>query len=105
MADSDLPSFPVLWDGQTYQVQTKQSDIARVEAQYGKSASGITQTAEMGFLLALAWHRLRKMGVTVPATFDEFLDGDPEIDMEKIEAGGDTKADSTNATETPSTGS
>ncbi len=96
---SNYLSFKIEWDGAAYQVDTKQSDIARVEAQFGKSISTISETTEFGLLLALAYQRLKKDGVAVPDSYDAFLDGEPEIDMDTVEGGDGGKAEgSTNAT-------
>jgi hypothetical protein len=54
------------------EVVIMQSDIARAELQLGKGVP------EMGlslvFALALAWHGLRRMGVSLPDDFYDFAD-------------------------------
>ncbi len=81
-------SFDVEWDGITHHLDTQQSDVARVEVQFGKSFGKISDETPTGLFLALAYYRLKHNGVPVPGTFDEFLDGDPEIDMETIKDAG-----------------
>ncbi len=92
-------SFKIDWDGETHQVDVQQSDYARIEAQFGKSVSKIAETTEFGLLLGLAYQRLKKDGVAVPDSYDAFLDGDPEIDMDTVQGGDEGKEDSTNATQ------
>ncbi len=79
-----LPKFPVTWRGKSYDVETKQSDVARLEQQFGMAASKVGDVAELGYVLCLAYFGLRRMGVEVPPTYDLFLDGDPEIDMDRL---------------------
>ncbi len=100
----DYLSFDIEWDGVTHHVDTKQSDIARVEAQFGTSISKIADTTEFGLLLSLAYQRLKKEGIVL-GSYDDFLDGEPEIDMDSVKGADEGKAEgSTN--ETPaSTGS
>ncbi len=103
MSASSL-TFDVIWNGEKRHVITKDSDVARVEAQFGKSFSKIAEDTPVGLFLSMAYYRLRADGVEVPGTYDEFLNGDPEIENIEGADGGKDDEGSTSETPAPSTG-
>lgn len=79
---ANLGTITVVWNDETHVLPVRTVYTVLLELELGKNIADELGPASMAY--AMAWVALKRQGVTVPGTWQEFVKSDPDVTFESV---------------------